>query len=95
MSEEQVVEEKPVKEKKAKKEKAPKVDKGPNKRTIVREAIANVDTFTIADIVELIGGTNSNASTTITLLCREDKAGKLGPIPFSYDKERKCYVRTA
>lgn len=71
-----------------------KEPKAPNKRQIIRGWVESVDNFTIDEIVELIGGTKTNASTTIGLLCREDKAGKLGPIPFTYDKSAKQYVRT-
>ena len=62
-------------------------------RSRIREFLADKQTFKIDEIVELVGGTKANASTTITLLLKKEKAGKEGPIPFAYDKTAKVYNR--
>jgi hypothetical protein len=77
---------------KVKEAKPPKEKKASN-RGIIRSFLEGKDTFTIADIVGLVGGSNGNASTTITLLVKPEKCGKEGPIPFQYDKVSKVYHR--
>ena len=84
-----------IPEKAAKPTKAPKEAKEPRvtDRSRIRDFLADKDAFKIDDIVELVGGTKSNASTTITLLVKPGKCGKEGPIPFAYDKTEKVYNR--
>jgi hypothetical protein len=81
--------------KKKKEDAVPAVAKEPKvtARGTIRAFLEGKDSFTIDQIVELVGGTKANASTTITLLIKPEKAGKEGPIPFAYDKVAKVYTR--